>query len=84
MIEATSNHLRLLMGVLALRIPAICLHGLAVQPAKDFAQIVDGKPLEHLSLALIPAQALAATEVLAYHSHAFTVEALPPGHDFPG
>ena len=58
MIEATSHHLRLPMGVLALRIPAIRLHGIAVQPAIHIMEIIGGKPLQHLPLALIPAQAL--------------------------
>jgi hypothetical protein len=82
MIEATSHHLRLPIGVFALRIPAIRLHGIAVQPAIHIMEIIRGKPLEHLPFAAIPARSFAATEVLAYDRDALAVEALPPGHDF--
>ena len=77
MIEATSYHLHLPMGVFALRIPAIRLHGIAVQPAIHIMEIIGGKPLQHLPFALIPARSFAATDVLAYHSHALTVGAAP-------
>src|SRR5687768_2945708 len=82
MIEATSHHLRLPMGVFALRIPAIRLHGIAVQPAIHIMEIIRGKPLEHLPFGSIPVRSFAATEVRAYHRDTLAVDALAPGHDF--
>ena len=84
MIEAASHHLSLPMGIHAYGIPAIRLHGISMQHAKDVTQIVGSQPLQNLSLTLIPTRSIPATEVLASHSHALAVDVLAPGHDFPG
>jgi hypothetical protein len=54
-IEAASHHLRLPMGIHAYGIPAIRLHGISMQHAKDVVQIIPRKLLQYLPPALIPA-----------------------------
>lgn len=81
-IEAAPHETGLPIGVLSVGVLAIRLRSIAVQPAIYVMEIRGCKPLQHLPLTLIPATPRPATHVLAYHSHALTVDALAPGHDF--
>jgi hypothetical protein len=78
MIESAPHQMGLPMGVLSAWIPAIRLRGISVQPAIHIMEIVGYKPQQHVPLAMIPALALAATNVLPYNRNALTVDALPP------
>lgn len=84
MIKSASDETGLPMGVLSAEIPAIRLRGISVQPAIHIMEIKGCKPLQHVPATSIPATPRSATHVLAYHSHAFAVDALPPGYDFAG